>query len=91
MSEPDTKMPSMIAGVLLVIGVIIAAVTGFSAGGAIAGGLIAGFGIAPAAWGMWAGIQHKTQAGMLMPILMFCLCVGAGGILIIVGIISWLS
>ena len=90
MSEPDTKMPSMIALVLLIIGVVIAAITGFSAGGSIAGGVIAGLGIAPSAWGMWAGIQHKTQAGMVMPVLMFLACVAAGGILIVVGIIDWL-
>jgi hypothetical protein len=39
---------------------------------------------------MWAGIQHKTQAGMVMPVLMFLACVAAGGILIVVGIIDWI-
>ena len=91
MAEPDTKMPSLIALVLLVVGVIIAAVTGFSAGGSIAGGVIAGLGIAPSAWGMWAGIQHRTQAGMVMPVLMFLACIGAGGVLIVVGIIRWVA
>jgi hypothetical protein len=90
MSAPDTKTPVFAALGFVVVGLIIAAIGGIS-DGSIAGGIIAGLGIIPACWGMWAGIQQKTQAGMLAPIGLFFLCLGVGAILIILRFVDWLT
>ncbi len=89
MSAPDTKTPVFATLGFLIVGLIIAAIGGFG-DGSIAGGIVALLGIIPAAWGMWAGIQQKTQAGMLAPILLFFVCLGVGGILIILRFVDWL-
>ena len=75
---------------LVALGLVIAVISGFGATGSIVGGVVAGIGVVPAAWGMWAGIQHKTQGAMAGPTLMIVGSLGTAAALIIVGIIAWI-
>ncbi len=88
MSKPSAKTPLFISLALVLVGLGLGAVGGF-ASGSIAGGIIAAAGVIPAAWAAWAGMQGETQAGLAGAIGMILLSLGAGGILIILGIIDW--
>lgn len=89
MSAPDTKMPSMISAGFLVIGLLIAAIGGFSSG-SVAGGIIAGLGVIPALWGIVNGLQHKTQTAVLAPFLLLIVNLGVGFLLILLRFVDWL-
>ena len=89
MSAPDTKMPSMISAGFLVIGLIIAAIGGFTSG-SVAGGIIAGLGVIPALWGIVNGLQHKTQTAVLAPFLLLVVNLGVAALLILLGFVDWL-
>jgi hypothetical protein len=89
MSAPDTKLPSMIAAGFLVVGLIIAAIGGFTSG-SIAGAIIAGIGIVPALWGIVNGLQHKTQTAVLAPFLLLIVNIGVAGLLILLRFVDWL-
>lgn len=89
MSAPDTKMPSMISAGFLVVGLIIAAIGGFSSG-SIAGGIIAGLGVLPALWGIVNGLQHKTQTAVLAPFLLLLVNLGVAALLIVLRFVDWL-
>ena len=89
MSAPDTKMPSMISAGFLVVGLIIAAIGGFTSG-SIAGGIIAGLGVIPALWGIVNGLQHKTQTAVLAPFLLLVVDLGVAALLIVLRFVDWL-
>lgn len=89
MSQPDTKIPLVASLFLVILGLLIAAISGFSSG-SLAGGLVAGLGIIPACWCMWVGMQGKTQAGLLYGILALFLSLGVAGILILLKFVDWL-
>jgi hypothetical protein len=89
MSKPSAKLPLLISLGLVILGLILGAIGGF-ASGSILGGIIAGAGVIPAAWGAWAGMQGETQAGLAGAISMVLLSLGAGGLLIVLGIIDWI-
>ncbi len=89
MSKPSAKTPLFISLALVVAGLVLGAVGGFSSG-SIPGGIIAAAGVIPAAWGAWAGMQGETQAGLAGAIGMVLLSLGAGGLLLILGIIDWI-
>tara|TARA_R110002096_G_scaffold44526_13_gene120592 strand:+ start:198464 stop:198736 length:273 start_codon:yes stop_codon:yes gene_type:complete len=89
MSKPSAKMPLFISLGLVVVGLILGAVGGF-ASGSVVGGIIAGAGVIPAAWGAWAGMQGETQSGLAGAIGMVLLSLGVGGLLIVLGIIDWI-
>jgi hypothetical protein len=74
---------------MVVLGLVIAAVQGFSHG-SIAGGIIAALGAVPACYGMWKGIQQETQGTLAMSVGAVLLSLGVGGLLIVLRIIHWL-
>ncbi len=83
----DSKTPAMVAFGLVVLGIAIAAVQGFTRG-SILGGVIAASGAIPACYGMWKGIQQETQTTLAASVGAILLSLGVGGILIVLGIIS---
>lgn len=89
MSAPDTKIPNLAAFLFVILGLLIALIGGIRSG-SIAGGIIAGLGIIPACWGMWTGIQQKTQGGMAVSVLLFLAALAVGGILILLRFVDWL-
>ncbi len=89
MSAPDTKLPSMISAGLLAIGLVIAAIGGFTSG-SIAGAVVAGLGVIPALWGIVNGLQHKTQTAVLAPFLLLLANLGVAALLIVLRFVDWL-
>ncbi len=86
---PDSKTPALAAVGMVVLGLVIAALQGFSHG-SIAGGIIAALGAVPACYGMWKGIQQETQGTLAMSVGAVLLSLGVGGLLIVLRIIHWL-
>ncbi len=86
---PDSKTPALAAVGMVVLGLVIAALQGFSHG-SIAGGVIAALGAVPACYGMWKGIQQETQGTLAMSVGAVLLSLGVGGLLIVLRIIHWL-
>jgi hypothetical protein len=86
---PDSKTPALAAVGMVVLGLVIAALQGFSHG-SIAGGIIAALGGVPACYGMWKGIQQETQGTLAMSVGAVLLSLGVGGLLIVLRIIHWL-
>ena len=82
---PDSKTPALAALALVAVGVVIGL-----AKHAVLGGVVAGFGAIPACVGMWKGIQQETQGTLAMSVGAVILSVAAAGVLIVLGIISWL-
>lgn len=90
MSAPDSKLPVLASLMFTIIGLLIGVISGFTSG-SIFGGVVAGLGIIPACYGMWAGIQDReSQTGLLWSILAFLASVGVGGLLIILRVIDWM-
>lgn len=86
---PDSKTPALAAVGMVVLGLVIAAIQGFSHG-SIAGGIIAALGAVPACYGMWKGIQQETQGTLAMSVGAVLLSLGVGGLLIVLRVIHWL-
>jgi hypothetical protein len=86
---PDSKTPALAAVGMVVLGLVIAALQGFSHG-SIAGGIIAALGAVPACYGMWKGIQQETQGTLAMSVGAVLLSLGVGGLLIVLRVIHWL-
>lgn len=79
----------MAAFALVVVGLAIAAVQGFSHG-SIAGGIIAAGGAIPACYGMWKGIQQETQGTLAISVGAVVVSLAVGGLLIVLRVIHWL-
>lgn len=91
MSAPDSKLPMLASLLFIIVGLLIGVVSGIGSG-SLAGGVIAGLGIIPACWGMWAGIQDReSQAGLMWSILMFLAALGVAGLLIVLRFFDWVS
>jgi uncharacterized membrane protein len=90
MADPvaDSKTPIMIGLGLVVLGIVIAATTGFKHG-SIPGGLIAAAGAIPACFGMWKGIQQETQTTLALSVVTALVALGVGAILIVLRFVSW--
>jgi hypothetical protein len=86
---PDSKTPALAAFGLVVIGLAIAAISGFKHG-SIAGGIVAGLGTIPACYGMWKGIQQETQGTLAISVGAVILSLAVGGLLIVLRIVAWL-
>ncbi len=86
---PDSKTPALAAIGMVVLGLVIAAIGGFSHG-SIAGGVIAALGAGPACYGMWKGIQQETQGTLAISVGTVLLSLGVGGLLIVLRVIHWL-
>lgn len=90
--EEDTnlgKAPPIVALFMVLAGAIIA-ILGRLGAAAIIGGAIALLGCIPASYGLWAGIQQKTQTTLALSILMILVCLGAGFLLLAISIFGWL-
>jgi TRAP-type C4-dicarboxylate transport system permease small subunit len=86
---PDSKTPAMAALGLVVLGLVIAALQGFTRG-SIAGGLIAACGAIPACYGMWKGIQQETQGTLAVSVGAVLLSLAVGALLIVLRFVDWL-
>ena len=87
MSKPSAKTPIFVSLALVAAGIVL----GLVGGSAIVGGVIAAAGVIPAAWGAWAGMQQETQSSLAGALGMVFLSLGVGAVLIILGIINWVS
>ena len=87
---PDSKTPAFAAVGLVVLGLVVAALSGISHG-SIVGGIIAAFGAAPACFGMWKGIQQETQGTLAISVGAVLLSLAVGGILIVLRVLYWLT
>jgi hypothetical protein len=86
---PDSKNPALVAFVMVAVGIAIAAVQGITHG-SVVGGVIAAAGAIPACYGMWKGIQQETQGTLAVSVTAVLVSLAVGGILIVLGIVSWL-
>ena len=84
----DSKTPALVAFGLVILGLAIAAVQGFTHG-SILGGLIAASGAIPACFGMWKGIQQETQGTLATSVVAVLVSLGAGGLLILMRLVDW--
>jgi hypothetical protein len=87
---PDTKTPALVAFVMVVAGIAIAAASEGLLRGSIAGGVIAALGAIPACYGMWKGIQQETQGTLALSVTAVLVALAAGGVLIVLRVVSWL-
>jgi len=90
MPEADNKTPAYAALGLVAIGIIIAAVQGFTHG-SIGGGIVAALGAIPACFGMWKGIQQETQGTLGLSIVALLVALVVGGLLIVLRVIHWIA
>ncbi|MBT8495813.1 MAG: hypothetical protein KJO07_22410 [Deltaproteobacteria bacterium] len=88
-NKSSMSAPLLVTLAFVVAGVIIAAISGIS-NGSIAGGIVAGLGVIPAAWGAWAGMQQETQGGLAASLGLVFVSLGVGAILIILAVIDWI-
>ena len=79
----------MAAVAMVVLGLVIAALGGFTHG-SILGGIIAAAGAIPACFGMWKGIQQETQGTLAISVGAVLLALAVGGLLIILRFVDWL-
>ncbi len=94
MGEPvtDTKVPSLVAYGLAVLGIVVAAIGDHGVlHGSIWGGLISATGAIPACLGMWKGIQQETQGTLALSVLAVLVALGVGAALIILRVVHWVS
>lgn len=84
----DSKTPALVAFGLVILGLAIAAVQGFTHG-SILGGLIAASGAIPACFGMWKGIQQETQGTLATSVVAVLVSLGVGGLLILMRLVDW--
>jgi hypothetical protein len=74
---------------LVVVGLLIAVLSGVSHG-SIAGGIIAALGAIPACYGMWKGIQQETQGTLAISVTAVIVSLAVGGILVVLRVVDWL-
>jgi hypothetical protein len=86
---PDTKTPAYVAFIMVMAGIVIAAVQGITHG-SIVGGVIAAAGAIPACFGMWKGIQQETQGTLALSVTAVLVSLVIGGLLIVLRVVSWL-
>lgn len=86
----SSKTPIVVALLLVLGGLVIAQVSGGLTSGSIIGGIVAGGGAIPSLYGAWKGMQQETQAGLAASLGMGLLCLGAGGILILLAVVDWI-
>jgi hypothetical protein len=87
---PDSKTPALVAFGMVVLGLVIAALQGFTHG-SISGGVIAALGAVPACFGMWKGIQQETQGTLAISVGAVIVSLVVGGLLIVLRVIHWIS
>jgi hypothetical protein len=87
-SSNDSKLPVFITLGFILVGLLIALIGGITRG-SIAGGILAAFGAAPACWGMWIGIQQKTQGTLVLSVVCFLAALAVGALLIALRVFHW--
>ena len=87
MSAPDAKLPNLAALLCVITGLLIGLISGLG-GGSLTGGIIAGLGAIPACWGIWNGMQQKTQGSLVWSILLLLASLGLAGLLILLAVIG---
>ncbi|HET9627597.1 MAG TPA: hypothetical protein VFP84_39845 [Kofleriaceae bacterium] len=85
---PDSKTPAIVAFVMVLVGLALAAAHGLLHG-SVLGGVIAAAGAIPACYGMWKGIQQETQGTLALSVTAVLVSLVLGGILILLGVVSW--
>lgn len=88
MAGSANNTPVTIAGALVVVGIVIAALGGITHG-SIFGGIIAACGAIPACFGMWNGIQQESQAPLAMAVSAVLISLAVGAILIVLRLVHW--
>jgi hypothetical protein len=86
---PDSKTPALAAFGLAILGLVIAAVQGSVLHGSITGGIIAFFGVIPACFGMWKGIQQETQTTLALSVASVLVTLGVAAALIVLRVVSF--
>lgn len=84
---PSAKVPQLITVGLVVVGVVIALVSGPL--GKIVGGGVAASGVLPSGWSAWLGIQQETQASMAISLVLGLAALGVGALLVVLGVVDW--
>lgn len=87
MSVPDAKLPNLAALSCVIIGLLIGLIGGLGSG-SLTGGIIAGVGIVPACWGIWSGMQQKTQGSLVWSIMLLLASLGVAGLLILLAVVN---
>ena len=86
---PTGKIPPLISLFMVILGALISILGGFGVA-AIIGGLIAAAGSMPASYGIWTGMQQKTQVTLGLSLLMLLVSLGVGVLLLLLSILGWL-
>ena len=84
----DSKVPVVIAVVMIAAGLAIAAMNGVTHG-SVGGGVLAASGAIPGVFGMWKGIQQETQSTLALSVAAVLAALAVGAVLIVLGAIHW--
>ncbi len=87
MSASDNKLPNLAALLCVIVGLLIGAVGGLGSG-SFTGGVIAGIGSIPACWGIWSGMQQKTQTSLVWSILLLLASLGISALLVLLAVVN---
>ncbi len=87
----NSTPPALLAVAMVVIGLVIAAVSGGVLRGSIFGGVVAAAGALPGCYAMWKGIQQETQGPIAIAVGSVLLSIAVGGVLIVLRIVHWIS
>lgn len=87
-SAADTKLPALLAFGLATAGLILGLILGGLTGGSIIGAIVASFGIAPALYGMWKGLQQTTQVSLLLSVVGLLYAIAITALMIILRVVS---
>jgi hypothetical protein len=78
-------------GVMLSLGLFVAALVVAFAGGFMSGSILAGLlalgGAGVGGWGVWKGMQAETQTGAALSILLLLVNVGLAGLMLLLKVI----
>lgn len=83
------KIPPLVSLLMVIVGALISVLGGFGVS-AIIGGAIAAAGCMPASYGIWTGMQQKTQATLAFSLLMLILSLVIGVLLIVLSVLGWM-
>nr|HEX4318843.1 hypothetical protein [Kofleriaceae bacterium] len=84
----NSKVPVLIAVVMIVAGLAIAAAHGITHG-SVGGGVLAAAGALPGVFGMWKGIQQETQGTLALSVAAVLAALAVGAVLIVLGVVNW--
>lgn len=86
-AQQNSSMPLFVSLGLIVAGLIIGLIGGIGSGSLI-GGLVAAFGLLPACYAAWLGVQKEGQGTLLGAILLIFGSLGVGGLLLILWLVA---